>query len=553
MPTMTGGEALARQLLREGITDLFAVPGVQLDWAFDAFAALGDELKVWVPRHEQATTYMADGYARAGVRAGASLVVPGPGALNALAGLSTAYACSSRLLFLAGQVASERMGRGHGVLHELPDQSGILQRLAKWYGLASSPAQIPELVREAVHQLGSGRPRPAALELPQDVLQRTQDVDLREPTGPALLAPDQAQVSRAATLLASARFPVVVAGGGVLAAGASRALARLAETLQAPVLMTENGTGALPSLHPLALPWLGSRSILRHADVVIAVGTRFMESGVKPPALRPNATLILVNAEAADLDAPRQSMLTLHADARLALDAIADELGGSKAADRSGAVRSVRSWCDALLADYIAPQRTWIDALRAAIPDDGFLVPDLTQVGYPAHLAYPVREPGTFIGAGYQGTLGFAYPTALGVAAAQPTRAVVSVSGDGGFGWALQELATARRYKLPVTAVVFVDGWFGNVRLLQQRQFGRTFAAELVNPDFVRLAESFGVNATRVATPAALRGALAESVAGSAPGLIEVTVGEFPSPWHLVRSTVPSPRPAPADPLGESA
>jgi acetolactate synthase-1/2/3 large subunit len=185
------------------------------------------------------------------------------------------------------------------------------------------------------------------------------------------------------------------------------------------------------------------------------------------------------------------------------------------------------------------------------MPEDAFFVPDLTQMGYPSSLAFPVRAPGTFITAGYQGTLGFAYPTALGVAAANPDRAVVSISGDGGFGWSLQELATAKRYGLAVAAVVFTDGFFGNVKLLQKRQFGRTYGAELQNPDFVRLAQAFGVDAVRATTPGALTGALASALAGRRPALIEVPVGEFPSPWHLLRNYAPGKNPPPPNPLGD--
>jgi len=548
--TRTGGQALVAQLEREGVRDLFALPGVQLDWAFAALAEREQTLRVLVPRHEQAVTYMADGYARTGGNVGVAMVVPGPGVLNALSGLATAYACSSRVVMLAGQLPVARIGQGHGLLHELPDQSGILQRIAKWHALAREPGEVPALLAQAFMQARSGRPRPAVLELPQDVLQRQADAAACSPAAPRLAAPPGKDLDRAVRILRDAAFPVLVAGGGVLAAGAAAALSHLAERLGAPVLVTENGTGAMDSRHPLALPWLGARAVLPHADAVLAVGTRFFESTGAPPATRPGVPVVLLNADAADLGPPRAVAVALEGDARLGLEAVAASLGSVEPKAGAQAVAKVRDWIAAQLKD-IEPQCTWLAALREAIPEDGILVPDLTQVGYPAALAYPVYGPGTFLTPGYQGTLGFAYPTALGAAAANPGRAVVSVSGDGGFGWTLQELATARRYGLSVCAVVFRDDAFGNVRLLLERQFGRAYCAELENPDFVRLAEAFGVRAERVADPAALRGALRSAIAAREPALIEVPVGRFPSPWHLIRNSMAGGVKAPPNPLGD--
>ncbi len=548
---LTGGQALVAQLEREQVRELFALPGVQLDWAFAALAEREQALRVFVPRHEQAVTYMADGYARVSRRPGVAMVVPGPGVLNALAGLATAYACSSPLVFLAGQLPTARIGGGLGMLHELPDQSGILRGLTKWHALARAPSEVPARLSEAIAQSGSGRPRPVALELPQDVLQRQEEVDLARPAGVAAAVPDEAAVQQAASVLGKAAFPVIIAGGGVLAGRASAGLARLAERLGAPVLVTENGTGALDARHPLSLPWLGARAVLPHADAVLAVGTRYIESTGAPPLTRPGTTVVLLNADAADLGPPREAAHRLAGDAAAGLAALTDALGGPPPRARgAAAVTAVRAWIEAQLAD-IAPQRGWLNALRSAMPEDAILVPDLTQIGYPAALAFPSYGPGTFLTPGYQGTLGFAYPTALGAAVGAGGRAVVALAGDGGFGWSLQELATARRYRLPVCVVVFRDEAFGNVRLLQMRQFGRHYASELVNPDFVRLAESFGVDAQRAGTPAELEGALRSAIASKAPALIEVPVGPFPSPWHLIRNTMGGGAKPPPNPLGE--
>ncbi len=549
--TMTGGQALAGQLVREGARDVFGVPGVQLDWAVDALCERSADLRFIVPRHEQAVTYMADGYARSSARVGVGLVVPGPGLLNALAGLATAYACNSRVLLVAAQIPSAQIGRGLGMLHEIRGQSEMLPFLTKWHRLARHSGEIAAIVNEAFGQLASGRPQPVAVEIPQDVLQQAAESNLADPLAPAIPTPDPKAVDAAVQVLTGAKLPVIVAGGGVLAARASAALERLATKLQAPVVMTENGTGALPSQHPMALTWLAGRALLPHADAVLVVGTRLIEGGA-PAGLAPGTKAIYVNAESFDMGPPRPDGLRILADARFGLEALSDSLGAFAGDSRTAQVQALRAWCDVQLAE-IAPQREWIDALRAGMPDDAFFVPDLTQMGYPSSLAFPVRAAGTYLTAGYQGTLGFAYPTALGVAAANPDRGVVSISGDGGFGWSLQELATAKKYGLAVVSVVFSDGHFGNVRTLQQRQFGRTYGADLHNPDFVQLAGAFGVDAERVGTPAALSGALSSALAARKPALIEVPVGEFPSPWHLLRSYAPRKTPPPPNPLGDPA
>src|SRR5262249_29226721 len=215
---LTGGQALARQLVREGITDLFGIPGVQLDWAVDALREVSSRIRYVVPRHEQAASYMADGYARTTGRVGTCMVVPGPGLLNAMAGLATAYACNSRLLAIVGNVHSSAVGKGYGLLHEVRNQSAILGCVTKWQAQASTPAQIPALVREAIKELRSGRPQPVGLEIAPDVLSATGDVTLVDPPAHEddRIHPDPALIEQAAALIAKSRFPVIYVGGGAL-------------------------------------------------------------------------------------------------------------------------------------------------------------------------------------------------------------------------------------------------------------------------------------------------------------------------------------------------
>ncbi len=538
---MTGGDALAQQLVREGVEQIFGVPGVQLDYAIDGLARVQDRIKYWNTRHEQATSYMADGYSRSTGRPGVCMVVPGPGLLNALAGVATAYACSSRVLCIAGQIPSNAIGRGLGLLHEIPDQSGILSRLTKWSACARSPEEIPGLVREAMRQLRSGRPRPVGLEVPPDVLQARADFALLEPAPPEQpLAPDAALVARAAELIRNAERPAMYAGGGAVAGDAGQSLRELAERLDCPVIMSANGRGALDDRHPLALTWVAGRAVLAEADLVLGVGTRFL-SGQEPIALARGAKCILLNIEPNDLGEPRHPDVALHADAARGLEALRAEVE-----PRQGWIDldHVRQWAQNVL-DDIEPQNSWVRALRASLPEDGILVNEFTQVGYMAQAAFPVYRPRSYIPPGYQGTLGYGFPTALGAKVANPDRPVLSINGDGGFGWALAELSTARKYSIGLVTVVFNDNAYGNVRRSQVEQFdGRIHGSELLNPDFVGLAESFGIRGARASTPDELSGLLREALGVSGePVLIDVPVGVMPNPFRRMRE---SPLPVPA-------
>jgi acetolactate synthase-1/2/3 large subunit len=538
---MTGGQALAAQLAAEGIDRIYAVPGVQLDWAIDAIRTLDGRIALTVPRHEQATSYMADGHARSGAGIGVCMTVPGPGMTNALAGLATAYACSSPVLMICGQIHSQAIGRGWGMLHEIPDQSGQLASLSKWHAIVRSPEAIPARVVDAIRALRTGRPRPVVLEVPHDLLAAVAEIDpIRRVAPPAApQVPDAVALERAVELLEGARFPVIYAGGGVVAADAQAELAELAQRLQAPVVMGEMGRGALSDRHPMAANLLAARPLMRRADVLLVVGSRFMQR-MAPAAAWPLDALrtVFVNADAADVSPPRRADVFVHGDARLALRALADGVSARGTGPRAAQVAAARAWADAIWA-RLQPQLSYVHALRRAIPEDGVLVGELTQVGYLAAVAYPVWAPRTLLAPGYQGTLGYGYPTALGVAAANPGRTVVSITGDGGFGWSLQELATARRYGLGVIVVVFVDGHFGNVRLLQQMTFGATVATELANPDFVALAGAFGISAETAEGPQALEAAIGRARARGGPALIAVPVGPMPNPWPWLRMTAP--------------
>lgn len=280
---LTGGQALVQSLKRHGVRAVFGLPGIQLYWIFDALYDERNVIKVYHTRHEQALSYMADGYARTTEHVGVCLMVPGPGLLNALAGLATAYACSSPVLALVGQIDSNRIGKGCGVLHEVSDQLEILRPVVKWADRAMRPEAIPGIVRNAFRQLLTGHARPVALEVPQDVLRTSAEVALTEPDTSERPEGEPGLVAEAAKLLGGARAPAIFSGGGVLRSGAWGPLQSLAEALEAPVVISSSGKGALSDRHYLAQSMVAARELLPRSDVVLIVGTRFLQPATFDP------------------------------------------------------------------------------------------------------------------------------------------------------------------------------------------------------------------------------------------------------------------------------
>lgn len=530
---MTGGQALVASLIANGIDTLFALPGVQLDGAFDALYDEQDRIRIIHPRHEQAAAYMADGFARTSGKVGACMVVPGPGLLNATAALSTAYACNSPVLCVTGQIQSDLIEFGRGLLHEIPNQLGMIRSVTKHAERAVMPAEIPGLVQRAMTALNSGRSRPVEIEIPPDTLFATDEVALLPPAGEReRTAGDPELLEKAAKLLREARSPLIWSGGGVLGSGAWDELRRLAHLLQAPVVMTANGKGALSDRDPLAHNILGAMELLPRADVVLAVGTRFVDPATARWGLQAGRTVIQLDVDPREIGRNFPVSVGIEGDAHAGLAALLKLLHDAPTRPPRDAELSELKRSVAARAAGVGPQADYALALRGALPDEAIVVSEMTQVGYWSNFAFPVYEPRTYITPGYQGTLGFGFPTALGAKVAFPDRPVVSINGDGGFGFCLNELSTMARHNIGAIAIVFSDDAFGNVRRIQQEQFGgRTIASDLRNPDFLKLAEAFGIAGRRAETPAQLRTAVEEAVKADEPTLIAVPLGPVPNPW----------------------
>ena len=544
MPKLTGGQALVQSLKREGIDTIFGLPGVQLDWAFDALYDEQDHFRIYHTRHEQATAYMADGYARSTGKIGTSLVVPGPGLLNITAALSTAYACNSPVLAISGQIRSDLIGVGRGVLHEVPDQLEFMNSVTKWAGRAMKPEEVPGIVREAFRRLTSGRPRPVEIEIPPDVLEATGEVTLLEPGPEPVLAPDSDAIDRAAQALGRAERPLIFAGGGIIGGNASSELLRLAELLEAPVVMTSNGRGAVSDRHYLGQGPFAGKDLVPGADVVLAVGTRFVMPATLPWGVKPEQTVIQIDIDPEEVGRNYTPQIGIVGDARVSLTQLVERAQryNRKRSSRREELTALKARLTEQL-NSVHPQSGYGNVLRDDLPDDGILVSEMTQVGYWSNQGFPVYQPRTYITPGYQGTLGYGFATALGVKAGNPNKKVVSINGDGGFMYTVQELSTMVRHGINLVTVVFNDNAYGNVRRIQTEQFnGRTIASDLLNPDFVKLAESFGIEGRRAKGPEGLRSALRESLAADRPVLIEVPVEMMP---NMQRLTGPMNNPPP--------
>ncbi len=531
MEHLTTAAATVESLIRHGIDTLYALPGVHNDHLFDAAQQAGDRLRVIHPRHEQTAAYMALGAALVTGRPQAFAVVPGPGLLNASAALLTAFGMGAPVLALVGQIPSFAIDQGHGHLHEIPDQLGLMRHLTKYAARIRAPHEAGPLVAEALHAARSGRPGPVALECGIDVWGMAGPAAASEPLPRSKPPVDPRAIARAADILAASRRPLIVAGAGALDAAAE--LRALAEMLGAPVSTFRRGRGALPTTHELAMSFTEGHRLWRQADAVLAVGTRlYWQQSVW--GIDQTLPVIRLDIDPAEPDRFRRPACTVLADAAEGLRALTRALEGRAGSDWGETLAETHAWFAERLTG-MEPQMEFLRAIRAALPADGILVEDVTQVGFLTRLAWPVEAPRLYLSPGYQDNLGWAYGAALGASAALPGRKVVCVAGDGGFMYQAQELATAMHHRLPVIAVVFDDGGFGNVRRIQQHQYGnRLIACDLTNPDFVAFARSFGAGAYRASTADELEHRLRTAFARDEPALVHVPVGPMPSPWEMI-------------------
>lgn len=545
---ISGGRAIVDALVANDVDTLFGLPGAQTYPLFDALALSADKIRTYSARHEQASGYMAFGYARSTGRPGVFSVVPGPGVLNAGAALITALGCCAPVLMITGNVPSGFEGRGRGHLHEIPDQLGLLRRMTKWSARIERVEDAPILVNEAFRQMLTGRPGPVALEMAWDTMAETAVVEPFDAAVlPSPIEPDTAAIEAAARLLVTARRPMIMTGSG--AQHAAEEVRALATLLDAPVTALRGGRGIVAESEPLGLSSAVAHRLYPNTDVVLGIGTRLELPTMRWAGMMTYHERLPDGRKLVRIDIDPREMERLKADAPVIADAkvgsraLIEAIGRLSAenAKRDGsAIRMEVADAKAAMEPEIVkvqPEVDYLRAIRAALPDDGFFLTELCQAGFTSYFAWEARQPRTYVSEGYQGTLGYGFPTALGVKVANPHRKVVAVCGDGGFMFGVQELATAAQEGIAVVAVVFDNGAYGNVRRDQRTRFeGRFIASELRNPDFVKLADAFDLKAYSVASPADLAAVLPEALAAEETVVIHVSVprdGEV-SPWPFI-------------------
>lgn len=544
---VSGGEAIVNTLIANGVDTVFGLPGAQMYPLFDALAQNTDRIRTLGARHEQTCAYMAFGYARSTGKPGVFSVVPGPGVLNTTAALCTAMGCCAPVLCITGQVPTAFLGRGRGHLHELSDQLGTLNTLVKWTGRIERPQDAADVVNEAFRQMLSGRPGPVAIEMAWDTMASNAHVHSPEASDirPAR-APLADEIEHAARLIAEAKRPMIMVGSG--AQHAAREVREFAEDLGAPVAAFRGGRGIVSEDHALGVSSYAAYRLWPETDVLIGIGSRlelpYMRwTGMMELIDRPSSPPHLVRI---DIDAVEMRRLVPHApivaDAAHGTVALQTAVSKLRREDSTDNVRSVERIANVKTEarrsiEKVQPQLAYLDVIREVLPRDGILTIELSQMGFTSYFGYSVYEPRTYISEGFQGTLGFGFPTALGVKVARPDKPVVCITGDGGFMFAAQELATSAQENIALVTLVFNNSAFGNVLRDQETRYGnRVIGANLVNPDFMQFAASFGIEAHRVASPDQLRPVLKDAIKASRPVIIEVETprGTETSPWEFI-------------------
>lgn len=545
---MTGADLLVHSLYAAGVRVIFGMPGSHTVAIYDAIGRHGG-IRTILIRNEQAGAFAADGYARVTGRPGVICTTAGPGATNALTGIGEAWADSMPVLLIAGQVNHDRLHQECGNYHEI-DLEGIFRPCTKYVGTVMDNLQIPVMLGQAFNAMTTGRPRPAALILPQDLMACTfsrlplgegpavrvrgygdsltqNDAVLRSTLTPGPTSGGTGECAAVAAVLSQAKRPILLAGGGAVWANAGPELKQLAERLDCPVITSLNAKGILDERDPLSLGHARSakgRAATPHADAMLAIGCRFTEVMTGFRKLPVPKRLIQIDINAGEIGMNHPAEIGIVADAKEALQAILAELPQRTASDWS------EIWPKARAAKRATSE--WLpDTLRAELPDDAVVFTDASEMAYRMHTDYPPYLPRSFFYPSNYIALGWGFPAAVGAAAALPDRVVVSFSGDGGFVMTCQELATAARYQLRMIIIVHNDNAYGAIKHLQRLKFEERYRdTELNNPDFLELAHAFGVPARRAGDAASFADAIREALQQAGPFLIEV-----PDQWRYLR------------------
>ena len=543
---MSGGEAIVQSLLSNNVNTVFGLPGAQTYPIFDALARVQSKIRTVGARHEQGAAYMAFGYAKSTGRTGVYTVVPGPGVLNTMAALCTAWGANVPVLCLTGQIPRDALGKLRGHLHELPDQIATLSTLTKWSVRIERVADAPEIINEAFRVMNSGRPGPVSVEMCWDDMAQNEMVGIL-PGAQIDMPPKvkKSEIDAAVKLIKAAKNPIILVGSG--AQHADAAVLELAETLQAPVGAFRGGRGVVSEDHKLGVSSVAAHDLWRDSDVLIGIGTRlempYMRwSNPMGAVTNPLAPPHLIRI---DIDPLEMERLVPHAgiiaDAGQGARALTEAIKSTykPRANALSDIARTKAWANEKVQE-IKPHVDYLKVIRGALPRDGFFVEEINQIGFTSQFAFPVYEPRTYVTCGFQGNLGFGFQAALGVKVANPDKVVISVTGDGGFMFGVQELATAAQEHIGLITIIMNNSAFANVRRDMRRIYKRQpIGSNLENPNFKALAEAFGIEAYVVENPPELKAALDKAIDRGGPAVIEVKVDRNTekSPWKYIMMT----------------
>ncbi len=521
---------VAELLAANGIDTVFGIPGVH---TLELYRGLAREprLRHILTRHEQGAGFAADGYARASGRPAAAFVISGPGLTNILTSVAQAFSDSVPMLVVASTPVRASLGRRWGVLHELADQQGVVGNVLDLACTAASAEDVRDHLRAVFQEFHTGRPRPAYLGIPLDLLSEPTSLvaerfKLTESPGPAF--PDQ--IGQAAALLSAAQRPLIIAGGGARAAAVE--LRQLIETLDGYLVTTAAGKGVLPEAHRChlgcSLPYADTQRLLTEADVVLAVGTEMAETDIYT-ALKLTVPGRLIRIDiAAQLHDQYPAAVNIRCDARAAVAALLGRVTGRpRWCSLSGGAAPHRARIDAQLDAPSVTRRHALAAIRAALPADAALFTDMTQIAYLGNYAYAADVPGVWHHPSGYGTLGYALPAALGAKVAMPAKAVVALAGDFGVQFTLPDLTTAVELGLSLPVVVWNNAALGQIRDDMVAAHIAPVGVVARNPDFIALAQACGAHGERVRRSAELTAAIVQALRRRGPTLIEVNEGEF--------------------------
>ena len=525
-------DALVRRLCDHGVTHIFGYPGGQLTPLYDALSRQ-TKIRHVLARDEQAAAFMADGFARATGKPGVCLAVCGPGVYNAATALATSFTDSVPVLLISGQVLSAGAGLRSGYYHENEQQSACAT-FTKCSARIKNPLTAIMELDSTWGQISGGRPGPALLEIPVDILRADYTGEPRPTLQQALppRGPSREEIETLRTLMLGWRKPLLMIGGGVITAGAEQLVAKLAERIGAPVFHTLMGKSAVTPEHSMGLPWLWATSdltgmesaihpLFKEADGMLAIGCRFSQAATGSWALKPPASLVQIDVDAAEIGRHYPVALSIQADAAKAIGELLKVLpAGSRPKWSGSETTSTRNEPTSELAKMV-------DEMRSALPRDAIVAADITRLGYLLLAKYPVYEPRTFLHPAGFVAMGFGIPAAIGAKAAFPGRTVVAVAGDGCFMMSGMELATAVQEKLPIIVVLVNDNCLSLIKAIQERRYEKRFlGVDLQNPDFGQFAKAFGVHFWRVEGDQALGNAIQEAMKAGETALIEVRLTE---------------------------